>query len=45
MVRQTRAESGPSVMTAVQALGLRLQPSKAQVETLVIDHMERPSKN
>ena len=28
-----------------KALGLRLQPAKGQVETLVIDHVERPSEN
>jgi uncharacterized protein (TIGR03435 family) len=28
-----------------EQLGLRLQPGKAQVETLVIDHIERPSEN
>jgi uncharacterized protein (TIGR03435 family) len=26
-------------------LGLKLVPGKAPVETLVIDHMERPSEN
>lgn len=39
-------ESLPSVFTAVQEqLGLRLEPSKAQVEGLVVDHVERPSEN
>jgi len=28
-----------------EALGLRLEPAKGQVETLVIDHVERPSEN
>jgi uncharacterized protein (TIGR03435 family) len=28
-----------------QALGLRLEPAKSQVETLVIDHVERPTEN
>jgi uncharacterized protein (TIGR03435 family) len=28
-----------------QALGLRLEPAKGQVETLVIDHVERPTEN
>jgi uncharacterized protein (TIGR03435 family) len=27
------------------ALGLRLQPAKGQLETLLIDHVERPSEN
>ena len=35
-----------SIFTALpDALGLRLQPSKRPVETLVIDHVERPSEN
>jgi len=35
-----------SIFTALPAaLGLRLEPSKGRVETLVIDHVERPSGN
>ncbi len=38
--------SGPSIFTAVQEqLGLKLEASKGQVETLVIDHIEKPSGN
>ncbi len=38
--------SGPSVFTAIQEQsGLRLEPSKAPVELLVIDHAEKPSPN
>lgn len=38
--------SGSSVYTAVQEqLGLRLDPAKAPVEGLVIDHVERPAEN
>jgi uncharacterized protein (TIGR03435 family) len=37
---------GPSVFTAIQEqLGLRLEPSKAPVQVLVIDHAEKPSPN
>ena len=37
----------PSLMafTAAKALGLKLEKGEGQVETLVIDHMERPSEN
>ncbi len=37
---------GPSIFTAPQEqLGLKLESQKADVETLVIDHVERPSEN
>lgn len=41
------AEADPSsvAFTATAALGLKLEKAKGQVETLVIDHMERPSGN
>jgi len=39
-------DPGPSVFTVVQGqLGLKLEPAKDKVETLVIDHVERPSEN
>jgi len=38
-------DPGASVFTSVEGLGLKLVPTKGQVETLVIDHMERPSTN
>ncbi len=37
---------GPSLLTALtEQLGLRLEPRKAQVGVLVIDHVERPGEN
>jgi uncharacterized protein (TIGR03435 family) len=38
--------AAPSVFTAVQEqLGLKLESSRATLETLVIDRFERPSEN
>lgn len=38
--------AGPSVFVALpDQLGLKLEPSKAMVDTLVIDHLEKPSEN
>lgn len=40
------ADFGPSLFTAVQEqLGLKLEPAKAPVQVLVIDHVEMPSAN
>ena len=39
-------DPGPSIFTMLQEqLGLKLESAKEQVETLVIDHIERPSEN
>jgi uncharacterized protein (TIGR03435 family) len=44
-----RADDKPDLITAilasVQGLGLKLEPSKAPVETIVIDSVERPAGN
>ena len=39
------ADPEGSVVTSMEDLGLKLVPGKGQVETLVIDHVERPSEN
>jgi uncharacterized protein (TIGR03435 family) len=39
-------DPGPSIFTAVQEqLWLKLEPAKASVQVLVIDHAEMPSEN
>jgi uncharacterized protein (TIGR03435 family) len=38
--------SGPSFFTAIQEqLGLKLEPTKGPVDTIVIEHIEQPSEN
>ncbi len=37
--------AGPSIFTAVQELGLRLEPKKSSIEVFVIDSIERPGPN
>jgi uncharacterized protein (TIGR03435 family) len=45
-VDDPRNPDGPSLFTAIQEeLGLKLDPVKAPVDVLVIDHIERPSAN
>ena len=39
-------DAGPSVFSAVQEqLGLKLESSKAMVDYLIIDRLERPTEN
>jgi uncharacterized protein (TIGR03435 family) len=35
----------PSIFEVAEELGLKLEPAKSSVETLVIDHVEKPSEN
>jgi uncharacterized protein (TIGR03435 family) len=37
--------SGPSIFTAIQELGLKLESSKASLDVLVIDSVQKPSEN
>jgi bla regulator protein BlaR1 len=39
------SDPGLALFSAVEALGLKLVAAKGQVETLVLDHVERPSTN
>jgi uncharacterized protein (TIGR03435 family) len=44
--QQGTADAGPSIYAALEEqLGLKLVPSKAPVETIVVDQMEKPSAN
>lgn len=39
-------DAGPALLTAVrQQLGLRLRPSRAEQDTLVVDRIGRPTDN
>jgi uncharacterized protein (TIGR03435 family) len=42
----TTSDEAPGLFTAIQEqLGLKLEPAKTPLETIVIDHIERPSGN
>jgi uncharacterized protein (TIGR03435 family) len=36
---------GPTIFMALEKLGLRLESAKGPVDTLVIDHVEKPTEN
>ena len=35
----------PSLLTAIQDIGLKLESTKAPIEVLVVDHVQRPPQN
>jgi uncharacterized protein (TIGR03435 family) len=44
--RQGTPDAGPTLFTALEEqLGLKLEPAKGPVDTLVVDHVEKPSEN
>jgi len=46
MPQQMQEDAGvPSIFQGLKELGLQLVPSKAPVDGMVIDHIERPSEN
>jgi uncharacterized protein (TIGR03435 family) len=36
---------GPTIFMAMEKLGLKLEPAKGPVDTLVVDHVEKPTEN
>jgi uncharacterized protein (TIGR03435 family) len=43
--RSATGPLGSSILSAVQKMGLKLEPAKGSKEFLVIDRVERPSEN
>jgi uncharacterized protein (TIGR03435 family) len=41
-IRWANDDSGPSLFTAIQELGLKLEPAKAPVDMLLIERAEKP---
>ncbi|HEY6346280.1 MAG TPA: TIGR03435 family protein, partial [Bryobacteraceae bacterium] len=40
------ATAGPTILTALdEQLGLKLEPAKAPVDVIVVDHVNRPTAN
>lgn len=44
-IASSPSEDAPSIFTALQNLGLKLQPATGSEQIVVIDHVERPSEN
>jgi uncharacterized protein (TIGR03435 family) len=43
--QETDPALGPSIFTAVQKLGLKIEAGKGPRQFLVFDHAERPTEN
>jgi uncharacterized protein (TIGR03435 family) len=44
-IDDSKPENGPSIFSALQGIGLKLESGKGPVPSLVIDHAEKPSEN